>query len=109
MGHLGRTEESLDAYAHSISMDPGHAAAFNNRGYMYTTVNRWEEALSDPDKAIALDPDNGYVYRNLGIYYIGKGDAQQALENLEKAPDQLNFANSTVSSSSARFASYKCL
>lgn len=55
---LGDYEKDLDSCDKAINENPGHAAAWNNKGLSLDSLGRYEEAITLYDKAIEIKPDH---------------------------------------------------
>ena len=81
----GRTEDAIQEYKQTISLDKENAKAYAELGYLHTQ-SRPKEAVEYFDRAIALMPENPY-------YYAAKGEAlllmphkpAEALESFNQA------------------------
>jgi tetratricopeptide (TPR) repeat protein len=59
-----RFDRAADAYSHAISLDPGFARAYFNRGKSYAELGFYNEAIADYEKAIECDPSLKGVVEN---------------------------------------------
>jgi len=59
--------------------------AYNNRGFMYATLQEYQKALTDPNRAIALKPDLTLAYQNRGGSYVVMKEYEKADSDLTKA------------------------
>ena len=63
----GRDNLALDWFSRTITLDPGHGAAYANRGILRDRLGRYEDALLDYRKALELNPDlaegPGFIWR----------------------------------------------
>ena len=75
---LGRYEEALRAYDHSIALDPANVSPWNRKGDVLYNLDRYEEALQAYDQIIAMDPTNGSPWNR-------KGDVLYNLDRYEEA------------------------
>jgi tetratricopeptide (TPR) repeat protein len=70
LGEAGRTDESLLAWQHVLTLDPDDRDAayqcFEKRGHMLHGQKRFEEALANHREAHALDPANPNPCNNIG-------------------------------------------
>ena len=86
----GRMEEAVAAYSEAIRLDPGHPAAYYNRGQAYFTLGRPRLAVDDHTKAIELspdDPEQALAYADRAMSYTllsrdeeGQSDMAKAIE-----------------------------
>jgi tetratricopeptide (TPR) repeat protein len=72
-------------YSEIIQRDPRDAVAYNNRGYAYSTLERYPEALVDLSRAIALDPGFAMAHNNRGCVYDAQGRYAEALADFSRA------------------------
>jgi tetratricopeptide (TPR) repeat protein len=74
LGLLGRYEESNDAFAKAIELDPTYAAAYCDKAAALNNLCRYKEAITACDKAIELDPGLAFAYiiKGVALYYLGK-------------------------------------
>lgn len=66
-------EESCDAFAMAIGMDPFNMEYYFNRGRKHLSTEKFAEALADFHMALRLDPEDGQIEHYLGValYYLG--------------------------------------
>ena len=76
--HDENAEAALNAYDKVIVLEPGIAAAHNNRGMMLERLGRHAEALESYDKALALES-------NLVDAHINRGNALHNLQRHDEA------------------------
>lgn len=65
----GNPSQALAAYSRAIELDPASAQAYNNRAYVFMTLQDYAHALPDLDKALALRPDYVNALMNRGDIY----------------------------------------
>ncbi len=65
---------SVAGYDRVISVNPGLADAYSNRGAALAAMNRWDEALANFDQAIALRPDHAGAHFCRAILWLLQGD-----------------------------------
>lgn len=66
---LNRFDEALVQFEKVLSVQPGNAAAHNERGSVLAALDRHEEALRSVEKALTLAPKQPEVLLNLGNLY----------------------------------------
>ena len=81
----GDYEQALLAYEKAISLDPGHAVAWSNRGGALNNLKRYDEGLAASEKAIALDPKFAMAWSNKGVALYGLLRYDEALVALDRA------------------------
>ena len=69
---------AIQQYDEIISMDGQDAAAYNNRGWAYSSLGQQQRAVADYSQALQLAP-------NLAIAYYNRGLAYDALTQVERA------------------------
>lgn len=82
----GDCEKAIDDYSHALAIDPGFAAAYNNRAYTAMRRQDYAAALVDLDRAIDLRPDYVAALMNRGdIYnYYYAIDRQRAVADYDR-------------------------
>ena len=85
--HLAQTqlEEALEQFHSAIQLDPGFAAAYNNRGLVFRRLNETEKAIDDYTEAIRLDPEFAAAYNNRGLAYEILEEFQRAFQDFADA------------------------
>ncbi len=73
----GEEEKALESLTASINLAPT-AAAYNQRGQAYATLNRHQEAVDDFTESLALRRDSPYVY-------LARANSLKALGEIEAA------------------------
>jgi len=68
---LGRYPEAIDAADQALALDPGQAAAWNNKAFALNQQDRYAEGLAAADTAVSLDPDLVEGWVNKGSSLIG--------------------------------------
>jgi tetratricopeptide (TPR) repeat protein len=81
----GNYDQAIAAYTEALSMNPGYAAAYNNRGIAYRNKGHNDRAIADFTKLLEIDPgdSSGYYYR--GYSYFQNGLIDRARADLEQA------------------------
>ena len=82
---LGQIDSAIEAYSHTIELDPNHIEPYNNRGAAYNIKGKFNCAITDFTKAIELKPNNATLYNNRAGVYIDKGNLGCAMLDCKKA------------------------
>jgi tetratricopeptide (TPR) repeat protein len=61
--------KSISDYTKSISLNPQHTSALNNRGYQYIKAKKFNEAISDFSEVIRINPKHILAYHNRANAY----------------------------------------
>ena len=103
------TEDAVDAEAHhgrggalrrleryeALSLEPNHAAAHFNKGFVLDKLGRYDEAAASYERAVELEPDNAKAYNNRGVALARLERYDDALEAYERAialrPNEAKF------------------
>lgn len=87
----GLIEESLAQYNAALQIAPGLAAAHNNLGRSFLSLNKYEAAAEQFGKAVQLNPNGAAEKYNLGLVRRLQGDLNGArslfMKSLELDPD----------------------
>ncbi len=81
----GDYECALADYEWAIQLNPGYAAAYNNRGVAHYYSGQLAQALADYNEAARLDPRYATSYMNRGIVRTALGDLDGALVDFSEA------------------------
>ena len=82
---LGQTDKAVEAYSHTIELNPNNSATYNNRGIAYNIKSESDLAIADFSKAIEINSDHAEAYYNRGLAYSDKGDYDPAVKDLSRA------------------------
>lgn len=83
---LGNFHDAINTYSRCISLNPGYAPAFSNRGNIYLEdLNKYEMALLDYQEFIKLSPNSWYGFYNLANALMELKKYQEALDNFDMA------------------------
>nr|ADN17540.1 Tetratricopeptide TPR_2 repeat protein [Gloeothece verrucosa PCC 7822] len=85
---------ALEAYKEALKIKQ-HPWTYNNRGLLYSDLQKYKLALSDYNKAIALNPLLEQAYYNRGVLYSQLKKYELALSDYDKAI-QLNPEDTQV-------------
>ena len=77
-GRMGKFQDALNDLDKAISIDPGYAKAYSNRGVTRGALQQNNAAIADFSQAIRLDPRLADAYRNRGITREMIGDLRGA-------------------------------
>jgi tetratricopeptide (TPR) repeat protein len=72
-------------YNEAIRLDSADAAAYNNRGNVWSKKGDLDAALKDYNEAIRLNPKEAKTYNNRGDAWSDKGDFAAALKDFTEA------------------------
>ena len=51
-------------YQRALELNPNHAPAWNNKGWVHENLKQWDEALAAYDHALELNPTYSHAWRN---------------------------------------------
>ena len=68
----------------AIRLNPNHAEAFTNRGFVYLYKTDNDRAIRDFSQAIRLRP-NSDLFANRGLAYFNKSDYDHAIQDYDEA------------------------
>ena len=85
MRNLGRLEEALAAFVTAVRLEPGYAAAHNNRAAMLKTLGRPQAAVAASEAALRLRPDFAEAHANRAAALIELDRAADALAACDAA------------------------
>ncbi len=77
LDELGRAEDAVGDYSSAIRIEPGFAAALNNRGNAYRRLNKMAEARADYLASLAAGNPHP-EYPNFGLGQIAEASGQPA-------------------------------
>lgn len=63
---LGNMEKAVQYFSKTISIEPFHAFALNDRGMSYCHLKAYDKAVSDFKKAVVADSSFAMAYNNIG-------------------------------------------
>ena len=78
-------QQALNDLEHAISIEPGNASFYLEKGLLCYRVNMLEEGAVALEEAKVLAPEAPDVYYILGCIYSKSGNRSLATENLQKA------------------------
>ncbi|MDX2161648.1 MAG: tetratricopeptide repeat protein [bacterium] len=70
-------------FSQAVTLNPGFAVAFNQRGKVRRLQGALQDALTDFNRAIALDRAYANAYYNRGILYLDMNDFPAAIRDWE--------------------------
>ncbi len=85
---MARYPESIQKITMAIQLQPGFAAAWNNRAYTRAMLNdpaQWELGLIDARTALGLAPKEATYYDTRGFLLLRLGRADEALPDMDLA------------------------
>ena len=62
---IGKPQDALVAFGRALALDPGNAAAYNNRGVALLMLGQREAARADFERALKIDPGQPDARLNL--------------------------------------------
>ena len=80
-------DKAVGHYTEAIDLNPEYAAAYNNRGAVYSNQGEVDKAIQDYNTAIDLNPEDASVYYNRGAVYADKGEMDKAIQDYNTAID----------------------
>jgi tetratricopeptide (TPR) repeat protein len=78
-------ERAIQDYDQAIRLNPKNAAAFRNRGILYTKTRQYDRAIGDFDEAIRLDPNFAVTFQNRGYALRFVGQYDRAIADYQRA------------------------
>lgn len=82
---LGKTNEALQMYEKSVSINPRYAAGQNNLGSLLLTMGRTEEAIQHLQAALKARPGFASAEDNLSVALLAEGKTAEAEIHLRRA------------------------
>lgn len=82
---MGRHDESLECYTHSLKLKTDYPEALNNRGNAFLHLKRYNEALADYEAALAIAPDFVVALNNRGNVLQNLNRIQESIECYRRA------------------------
>ncbi len=90
-GDPAQWERAVDAYQRVTTIEPGHAAAWNNLGLLHHRMGRYDDARRHYEVALAADPTCAEAAYNLGSLHDDRAELAPAIvwyrRALEVRPD----------------------
>jgi Flp pilus assembly protein TadD len=81
----GNYDQAIASYTEALRINPGYAAAYNNRGIAYRKKGQNDRAITDFTKLLEVDPRDSYGYYYRGYSYFQNGQIERARADLEQA------------------------
>lgn len=78
-------DKALDDLNSAIILNPDDAAAYQNRGNIYSQRNLMHKAITDYDKAIRLNPESAESHWNRGMAWFALSRFEEAAMDLEQS------------------------
>ncbi|MCI0482411.1 MAG: tetratricopeptide repeat protein, partial [Candidatus Dadabacteria bacterium] len=63
---LGRYDEAIAGYEHTLTLDPEHVFTLDNLGNLYVAAGKIVKAFECYEKSMAIDDKNPILYNNYG-------------------------------------------
>ncbi len=82
---LGKLEEAIVAYKHSLSIKPDCAEAHNNMGVIFRVQGKLDKAIDAYKRAISIKPNCAETYNNMGDTLQEQGNLEEAIELYKRA------------------------
>ena len=82
---LGQIDEALKDYSRAIELSPNNAAAYTNRGIIYSEKGEFDLAIKDYFSALKINPDSTNAYNNRGNAYTNINEIDFAIQDYTKA------------------------
>ena len=79
-----KTSEAAEAFRRAIDLNPAHAEAHYNYGYLLMTSSRLDEAVDEFRAALANKPDHREAHFNLGRVYVWQRRFPEAIDELQQ-------------------------
>lgn len=76
-------KKALTAYTRAVTLDPGYAKAYNNRGNVHRVGGSLNRALGDYTLAIKADPKYAPAWRNRSIVYEKRDRLSEAVSDAQ--------------------------
>lgn len=89
-GMLGQPDSALAHDSAAIKANPGYARAYNLRGHLYQSINKYPEAITYFTRAIDNYKDNDE--KMLSYWYTDLADAKSANKQLKEAINDYSLA-----------------
>ena len=77
--------EALKSYSMSIDIDPLDEVAWDNKGNVFTYLNKFDDAIRAHDKAIMLNPRYALARSNKGFTLFRQGKYDDAIKAYDEA------------------------
>lgn len=74
-----RLDLAIEELQRATRLEPGHAASWNNLGFLLLSVQRYEQALAALQEAVSLDGSNVRFRNNLGFALAANNRPSEAL------------------------------
>lgn len=84
----GDYDDAINYYSKAIEINPKEAVYYNNRGSVYSMIDKTEEALVDFTLSLSLTKDDSLkarVFHNRGSIYAKLGNKEQASLDYDRA------------------------
>jgi len=81
----GRFDAAMDDYCEALNLDPDHAEARSNKGWVFHVKEDYETAIAEFDQALKLQPELAAAYHGRGECKAALGRNDQALKDMTQA------------------------
>lgn len=81
----GNLVKAAEAFSKSITLNPGEARSYLNRGIVYSNMGMHDKAINDYNTVIALNPDYAEAHNNRGWSYLKKAMFDHAIKDCGEA------------------------
>ncbi|MGQ9630681.1 MAG: tetratricopeptide repeat protein [bacterium] len=85
MKREGDTKGALSAFQKAVDLDPDHAEAQTQLGFLYYEAGELKRAISAFQQAARVERDSPLAHFNLGSAYLYNGDFELAIKELQEA------------------------
>jgi tetratricopeptide (TPR) repeat protein len=85
LAKLGDRQEAMKYFDKAVSLQPGNAAALNNRGNLFMIDDKYTEAQKAYREAARANPDDPYIWINLAKAHKAVNEIKEAKEAFVKA------------------------
>jgi tetratricopeptide (TPR) repeat protein len=81
----GDIEGAFSDFDEAITLNPGRATAFYNRGFLHNTLGNFEAAIEDFNRALEILPDYDEAYYQRGNGHLQLKDFAKAIQDFGRA------------------------
>jgi len=84
LAKAGDYQSAIEEFAKEIEKCPNYDA-YNERGIVFSKMEKYQEATADFTNAIAIDPLRSHAYNNRGIVFVKKKKYDLAIRDFSRA------------------------